>query len=50
MSGAQGQAAAERAAGTDAELAECFAQMPFDRADAEKKLGPDLGVAAPVPR
>jgi hypothetical protein len=25
-----------------------LAQMPFDGADAEKKFGADLGVAAPV--
>jgi hypothetical protein len=55
LSGAQGQAVgvgqrvAELAAGSDAELAENLAQMPFDRPDTEKKLGADLGVAAPIP-
>ena len=44
-----GQRVAELAAGTDAQLAEHLAQVPFDRADAEKEFSADIGVAAPVP-
>jgi hypothetical protein len=42
------QDAGQFAAGADAELDEDLAQMPFDRARAEKQLGADLGVGAAI--
>ena len=44
------QRSAQLAARTDPELGEHVAQVPFDRAGAEKQRGADLGIGLPAPR